>query len=154
MKTCNLMSIGIAVVVLGLGASVRADDDDHRIEAAAKNSYVFRTYVEADNITIEAKDGTVTLSGTVAEGSHKMLAEDTVRSLPGVKQVDDHLQVKPPETPTMSDDWISARVKFAMLFHRSVSASTQVHAKDGVVTLSGVATSQAQKDLTAEYARE
>ena len=53
MKTCNLLAIGIAVVVLGpgTGATVRADDDDHRIEAAAKNSYVFRTYLKDDDIT-------------------------------------------------------------------------------------------------------
>ena len=156
MRTSNLLAVGIAVVVLGLGTgvSVGADDDDHRIEAAAKNSYVFRTYLKADDITVEAKDGTVTLSGTVAEESHKMLARDTANGLPGVKHVDDHLQIKAPEAATMSDDLTSARVKFALLFHRSVSAATRVHVKDGVVTLSGSASSPAQKDLTAEYARE
>src|SRR6266850_8277285 len=109
MRTSNLLAVGIAVVVFGLGtgARVRADNDDHRIEAAAKNSYVFRTYLKNDDITIESKGGMVTINGTVAEESHKMLARDTVNGLPGVKRVDDHLQIKAPEAPTMSDDLIS-----------------------------------------------
>jgi osmotically-inducible protein OsmY len=46
-------------------------------------------------------------------------------------------------------------VKTALLFHRNVSASgTTVYTKDGVVTLQGVASSQAQKELTAEYAKD
>jgi osmotically-inducible protein OsmY len=41
------------------------------------------------------------------------------------------------------------------LFHRSVSSSkTEVNVKDGIVTLQGEATSQAQKDLTTEYAKD
>jgi len=41
------------------------------------------------------------------------------------------------------------------MFHRSVSATaTEVDAKDGIVTLRGAAASQAQKDLTTEYAKD
>jgi osmotically-inducible protein OsmY len=40
------------------------------------------------------------------------------------------------------------------LFHRSVSAMTEVNTTDGIVTLQGKATSQAQKDLTTEYAKD
>jgi osmotically-inducible protein OsmY len=41
------------------------------------------------------------------------------------------------------------------MFHSSVSASaTEVNAKDGIVTLRGDAASQAQKDLTTEYAKD
>ncbi|MBU3948564.1 MAG: BON domain-containing protein [Proteobacteria bacterium] len=39
------------------------------------------------------------------------------------------------------------------LFNRNVSAITEVSTKDGIVTLQGEATSQAQKDLTTEYAK-
>ena len=43
----------------------------------------------------------------------------------------------------------------ALKFHRSVNArKTKVDVKDGIVTLSGTATSQAQKDLTTEYAKD
>jgi osmotically-inducible protein OsmY len=46
-------------------------------------------------------------------------------------------------------------VKTTLLFHRSVSAdTTTVDVKDGIVTLRGDALSGAQRDLTAEYARD
>jgi len=41
------------------------------------------------------------------------------------------------------------------LFHRNVRATkTDVNVKDGVVILSGEASSQAQKELTTEYAKD
>lgn len=41
------------------------------------------------------------------------------------------------------------------MFHRSVSAgNTDVGVKDGIVTLRGNAASQAQKELTTEYAKD
>jgi len=47
------------------------------------------------------------------------------------------------------------KVKSALTFHKHVSATeTGVHTDNGVVTLSGTATSKAQKDLTGEYAKE
>jgi osmotically-inducible protein OsmY len=46
-------------------------------------------------------------------------------------------------------------VKTTLLLHRSVSGfKTEVNVKDGIVTLQGEATSQAQKDLTTEYAKD
>jgi osmotically-inducible protein OsmY len=53
-----------------------------------------------------------------------------------------------------TDAWITAKVKTMLLFHRSVSAMTEVNTTDGIVTLQGKATSQAQKDLTTEYAKD
>jgi len=88
------------------------------------------------------------LTGTVAEDSHKRLAEDTVTGLPGVNQVNNQLEVKPDKPLTQSDEFISAKIKAALLFHRSTSGKTQVFVKDGT------ASSQAQKDLTMEYARD
>ena len=56
-------------------------------------------------------------------------------------------------TAEHSDAWITTKVKSALLFHRNVSGTgTTVYTKDGVVTLQGVASSLAQKELTAEYA--
>ena len=99
---------------------------------------MFKTYLKDDSIKTESKDGVVTLTGTVAEASHKSLAEDTVASLPGVKSVDNQLQVKGEQPAEHSDAWISMKVKTALLFHRNVSATgTDVYVKDGIVTLTG-----------------
>ena len=143
-----------AAMSLGASATLCASEMDSRVESSARRTYVYRTYLKGDDINIQSKDGVVTLTGTVSEPSHKSLAEDTVAGLPGVKQVVDQLEVKSSTPKAQSDDWVSAKVKAALLFHRSVSGRTQVFVKDGIVTLKGTATSQAQKDLTTEYARD
>ena len=142
-----------AVALLTLSMPVYASKDS-RIESSAKKSHVFMTYLQADDITIQSKDGAVTLTGTVSEESHKSLAQETVAGLPGVKSVDNRLEVKGTPPAKNSDAWISTKVKTMFLFHRSVSAMTEVNTTDGIVTLQGKATSQAQKDLTTEYAKD
>jgi len=91
----------------------------------------------------------------VADESQKSLAENTVASLPGVKSVDNELQINGEQPAEHSDSWITMKVKSALLFHRNVSATgTTVYTKDGIVTLQGVASSLAQKELTTEYAKD
>ena len=135
--------------------SVRASETDDRIQSSAKDSYVFRTELKNDNININSNQGLVTLTGTVSEDSHKSLAEDTVSNMPGVKSVDNQLTVQGDQPPQNSDGWIGMRVKTALFFNRNVSAvNTEVDVSNGVVTLKGQADSQAQKDLTGEYAKD
>ena len=147
-----LVATGFMLVA---STSLRASETDDRIESSAKKSYVFKTYLKDDSIKTESKNGTVTLTGTVAEASHKSLAQDTVEGLPGVKSVDNQLTVKGESPAEHSDTWIGLKVKTALLFHRNVSASgTTVYVKDGIVTLQGEASSVAQKELTTEYAKD
>ena len=136
-------------------ASLCASETDDRIESSAKKSHVFKTYLKDDAIKTVSRNGDVTLTGTVSESSHKSLAQDTVESLPGVKSVDNQLTVKTEGPAEHSDTWISLKVKTALLFHRNVRATkTDVNVKDGIVTLSGEASSLAQKELTTEYAKD
>jgi len=138
-----------------INASLFASDTDDRIESTAKQSYVFKTYLKGDDIDIQAKDGVVTLTGTVSEESHIPLARETLASMPGVKSVDNKLEVKGEVPAAFSDAWVITKVKTTLWFHRNVSAAkTEVFAKDGIVTLRGEASSGAQKDLTTEYARD
>jgi osmotically-inducible protein OsmY len=136
-------------------APLRAADTDSRIESSAAKSYTFKTYLKDDSIKIDSKDGVVTLTGTVADASHKSMAENTVTSLPGVKSVDNELLINGEQPAEHSDTWITMKVKTALLFHRNVSGTgTTIYTKDGVVTLQGEASSAAQKELTAEYAKD
>jgi len=155
MKSTHTLVLLAATATLFIsGASLHAAETDDRIESAAKKSYVFKTHLKHDSIKTVSKDGVVTLTGTVADSSHKSLAQDTVESLPGVKRADNQLKVKSEGPAEHSDGWISTKVKTALLFHRNVSASgTDVQVQDGIVSLRGEASSQAQKDLTAEYVK-
>jgi osmotically-inducible protein OsmY len=128
---------------------------DNRIEASARKSYVFKTYLKGDDIKIQSRDGVVTLKGSVLEESHKSLARETVAELPGVKKVDNQLEVKGDSPAANSDLWLGTKVKTTLLFHRNVNAvKTEVSVKDGIVTLRGDAASEAQKELTTEYAKD
>ena len=152
---CSLALLVAAGTLFATSTTLRASDTDDRIESSAKKSYVFKTHLKDDSIKTVSKDGVVTLTGTVADSSHKSLAQDTVESLPGVKSVDNQLTVKGESHAEHSDGWLSTKVKTTLLFHRNVSASkTDVFVKDGVVSLRGEASSQAQKELTTEYAKD
>ena len=153
-STGKILILATASTLL-LGTPVRASDTDSRIESSATKSYVFKTYLKDDSIKTESKDGAVTLTGTVANDSHKSLAQDTVAGLPGVNSVDNQLLIKGEQPAEHSDTWIGVKVKSALLFHRNVSATgTTVNVTNGVVTLSGQASSRAEKELTTEYARD
>jgi len=153
-RTC-LSLLAIAVALLLTGSPARASDTVDRIESSAAQSYVFKNYLKDDAITVESKDGVVTLTGSVNELYHKELAEETVAGLPGVKSVDNRLELKSATPPEYSDAWIGMKVKNSLLFHRNVSGSTtDVHVQEGIVTLRGEAVNQAQKDLVTEYAKD
>ena len=151
---CVVMIVA-AVALLALSVPVHASKMDSRIELSAKQSYVFKTYLQGDDIKIESRDGAVTLTGIVSEEFHKSLAQETVAGLPGVESVDNRLEVKGTPPTANSDAWLRDKVKVTLLFHRSVRAgTTEVDVKDGIVTLRGDAASQAQKELTTEYAKD
>jgi hyperosmotically inducible protein len=144
-----------AFALLLFSVPARASGMDSRIESAARQSYVFKTYLQSDEIRIQSKNGAVTLTGMVSENFHKSLAQETVSGLPGVRSVDNRLEVKGAAPTANSDAWLRDKVKVALLFHRSVSAATtEVDVKDGIVTLRGEAASQSQKELSTEYARD
>jgi osmotically-inducible protein OsmY len=153
----NLPAVIMTATALTLagGMPLLASAMDQRIEASARSSYNFMTFLKDDTIQVACSAGVVTLTGTVSQDYHKSLAQETVNGLPGVKSVINLLVVAGEQPTEHSDNWITMKVKTALTFHKNVSASsTEVNTQDGVVTLSGSADTQAKKDLTGEYARD
>jgi len=151
----NLAFAAAAVAIVVTSTPLRASETDDKIESSFKKTYVYQTYLKDDAVKTSAKDGVVTLTGTVAEESHKALAQDTVASLPGVTRVDNQLATKAEVATANADTWIGRKVSLTLLFHRHVNSGvTAVEVKDGIVTLKGEASSLAQKELTAEYAKD
>lgn len=158
MRPYNLNGKAMLMTCAGIfmvGVPMQATEQDSRIESSAKNSYNFKTYLKDDNIKVQSSAGMVTLTGTVARDYHKALAQETVAGLPGVKGVTNQLAVVGDQPSANSDAWITMKVKAVLAFHKNVSASgTDVTTEKGVVTLSGKADSEAQKQLTGEYAKD
>jgi hyperosmotically inducible periplasmic protein len=152
---CSISLMLAAAALLIFSVPVQASKADSRIILTARQTYIFKTFLQDDDIKIESKDGNVTLTGIVANTFNQSLAGETLAGIPGVKSVDNRLEIKGAPPTANSDAWIRDKVKGTLLFHRSVSAGkTGVDVQDGIVTLQGEATSGAQKDLTTEYARD
>lgn len=150
-----LVSVAAVAALFVSSAPLRAAETDDRIESSFKNSYVSKTYLKNDTVKAESKNGVVTLTGTVADDSNRLLAEETAAGLAGVTRVDNKIATKAESSAKNSDSWIGSKVKLALLFHRNVNGSkTDVDVKLGVVTLKGEASSAAQKELTTEYAKD
>jgi len=143
-----------AILVLGAFAPLQASDQDSRVEYTIKNSYNFKTYLVRDDIAVHASGGVVTLTGLVLEDYDRSLAGETSGSVAGVKSVINELKVKD-EPAERSDGWITMKVKTALAYHKHVSATgTEVETVGGVVTLKGRVATEAQKELTTEYAED
>jgi hyperosmotically inducible periplasmic protein len=152
-KTIHFATAAVALIVST--APIFASESDDTIEASFKKTYVYQTYLKDDAIKSNAKDGVMTLTGTVSQESHKALAQDTAEGLSGVTNVVNKLATTAEVAAESKDTWIGRKVKLSLLFHRCVNASkTDVEVKDGAVTLKGEAESMAQKELTAEYAAD
>lgn len=151
MKLHRLSSL--LILVAAPVALFATPETDRKIEDAAEASYNYRTVLD-DHVKVKAHNGIVTLSGTVEDNDHRALAVDTVENLPGVVGVENDIVVKPSH-PERSDSWIALKIRGRLLVKGNVSAaSTQVAVKDGVVTLTGTADNDAQKELTASYAKD
>lgn len=143
------------VICLGTGVFLGATENDAQIESAIKNSYNFTHYLKDDDISVQSANGVVTLKGTVAQDYHRLLAKNTASGTPGVARVETELAVKANQPKERSDAWITLMVKGSLAIHRTVSAlATQVSTDHGVVTLSGRADSEDEKDLASRSAKD
>ena len=124
-------------------------------ESWFENTYVYKTFLAKDMVKAELSNGTVTLSGTVADEFQMLLAVDTAANMPGVFRIDNKLTTKAEVAAEYDDTWIGRKISLNLLLHRHVNAfKTHVEVKNGIVTLTGKASSLAQKDLTTEYAKD
>lgn len=115
-KAGAFIVIAIIAVVLGFtkigNAGIffaSASEKDNRIELSARKAIVFKTDLEDDLITIRSRDGVVILTGTVADESHKLLAQETVAKLRGVKSVDNQLRLEGERTEKNSDGTLGVK---------------------------------------------
>lgn len=133
--------------------SLKASEMDDRIEAAATNSHVYKTYLKGDAVKVNSEGGSVTLTGTVKERFHKSLAADTVEGLPGVTSVNNQITLKEETPMSNADRWLLLKVETALLFRTDVNLmATKVSAENGTVYLRGEAANKEERDLTAAYA--
>ncbi len=150
-----LTATALTVALLATSIPAIASEIDDRIESMFEKSFIYKTYLKDENVKISSSDGAVTLSGSVSGENDKLLAYNIVEALPDIKSVDNRIEITGEPHDEKSDIWIGMKVKGVLMYHSNVNAiGTDVSVKEGIVTLKGEADSQAQKELTSEYAKD
>lgn len=126
-----------------------------------RSRLLVKANVSATSTKVAVLDGVVTLTGTADNAAQKELTEVYAKDIDGVKFVKNDIVVKdaPPAAQTVGDKIddasITSQVKFALLSHKATSAlKTKVTTNDGVVMITGVAASDAEKSLVSKLAQD
>ncbi len=107
------------------------------------------------HITTEVKDRAVTLGGTVQTVSQKNTADQIAWQVPGVRGLTDNLSLSDAQAmPESADDKLARRVEFELYSTKAIPLKTvQIHADNGIVTLTGTVSSRAEKLLAEKTAK-
>ena len=137
------------------------EHSDAWIALKIRSRLLVKGNVSAANTTVTVKDGVVTLAGTADNLAQKELTEVYAKEIDWVKSVKNGIVVKanPAAVETLGeqidDASITTQVKYALLSHKSTSAlKTKATTTDGVIVITGVAASDAEKSLVTKLAQD
>jgi osmotically-inducible protein OsmY len=132
---------GVSALALALAGPAAAAPDAW-ITTKVKMALITSENAPARRVDVDTVDGRVTLHGSVFSAAEKAAAEKAARSVQGVREVRNLLQVVPAEAmPTVADEKISEQVTAALASDPALEDSDVAVASvnDGVVLLSGKA---------------
>lgn len=137
---------------------VKTDKSDTWLKMKVQTALVFHSNVNASNTQVSVKDGIVTLKGKAQSPAQKELTTEYTKDVEGVKGVRNQMTLaKGKETigDKIDDASITAQVKMTLMMHKSTGMlRTSVTTNNGVVTLSGNARNDAEKDLVTKLAED
>ena len=132
---------------------------DAWIDGKAETTLLLNTNLNSFDIITDVKDAKVILTGQVDSSVDKALAGELIKSLDGVKEVDNQLVVinEKDDTSdvvaTLTDSKVATVVKTRLLFSADVSGTQiNVDVAGGVVTLTGEVSSDAERQLALKIA--
>jgi osmotically-inducible protein OsmY len=109
---------------------------DEEIKERAENIFSWMEDIDAEDITVSVHAGKVSLNGYVDTYWKKIRAEDTIKDLRGVVEVENALSVIP--TENLSDKIIAHDVISALKRRENLDVNlVDLTVDDGIVTLSG-----------------
>lgn len=121
------------------------------IDALSKN-----TEFRDKRIEVQVDGAKVTLSGVVETPSQRSLAEQMALGISGVRIVSNNLQLASGQTVPASqsqDEKLARSVEFELYSTKAIPLnSLQIHARDGIVTLTGTVRARAEKLLAEKVA--
>ncbi|HEA84273.1 MAG: BON domain-containing protein [Thermodesulfobacterium sp.] len=135
--------------------SVGTQIDDATITAKIKLKLLEDPVTKARKIDVDTVNGVVTLTGVVESEKEIERAIKIAKSVAGVKKVVNNLKIgKRGIGSYLSDKEITAKIKLKLIKDPELKAlSIDVDTINGVVTLTGVVTSEYQKRKAIEHAK-
>ena len=118
---------------------------DHALMTYVQDELFWDQKVDSAAIAVSAHDGTITLRGTIGSYREKLDAQADAQRVYGVKKVDNELEVK--LLGSERDDYeLRADVLQALMLDSIVPSTVDARVYDGLVTLTGTASWQYQRD--------
>ena len=110
--------------------------------------------IDNSNIMVAIKEGIVSLTGTVDTYTAKLMAEENVKSVRGVKGVAEELEVRVQESGERTDVEIARAARDALEWHVLVpDEHIQLTVENGVLTLTGEVTQNYQRESACSAVR-
>jgi osmotically-inducible protein OsmY len=116
------------------------------LESNVEDELLWDPRVDPAAIAVSAEDGAVTLRGTVGSFRERRDAKRAAKRVYGVKSVDDKMEVKILVGDRIDDAELRGSVLQMLTLDSLVPDTIDAHVRDGVVTLSGTAEWQYQRD--------
>jgi osmotically-inducible protein OsmY len=140
---------GVRSVVNRIQVEVTEDVSDDALQRRVEAALLSDPATDSYEISVDTREGVVTLKGTVQSWTEKQLAAKVAKGAKGVRGVNNKIEVKYEVERT--DAEIMAEVQKALRWDALVDhALIDVEVNDGVVALSGVVGSASEK-RRAEY---
>lgn len=161
-KVSNILAKERAVKIAESVRGVRAvidrlelkvpDLPDEELSANVKDALLADPATDAYELKVSAKDGTVTLAGSVDSWQEKRIAGQVAKGVRGVRQIEDKILFEAKSDRPAGE--IKADIERMLEIDSLVSApAIKVEVKDGVATLSGTTGSLAEKHRAISRAR-
>jgi osmotically-inducible protein OsmY len=119
---------------------------DEQLLSDAEDELLWEPRVDNAAIAVSAQDGVVTLRGTVGSFRERREASNAVKRVYGAKSVDNQLQVRLLDEDKRDDADLRGTVLQALMLDALVPDTIDAKVSDGVVTLSGTAEFQFERD--------
>ena len=126
---------------------------DSQLKNDVTEELLWEPAVTSKDISVAAKDGVVTLSGSVPHYAEKMAAERAAQRVEGVKVIAEEMEVNLSGIHKRTDSEIAKSVLDGLKWHVWVPTQVQATVEKGWVTLTGIATWEFQRSSAEDAVR-
>lgn len=120
---------------------------DEILQKKVQDALKWEPQLYAEEIGVIAKDGIITLTGTVDNYYKKNEAENAVKKVNGVKAIVERIEIKTPDSKKINDNYIAEKIIMAFKSNFSIpDEKLKIKVEKGWVTLEGNVSWNYQKE--------